>query len=679
MGYSLQDKKDLSDLSRKEAGEEIEELREEIRRHDYLYYVKNQPQVSDAHYDRLKQRLEKMEERFPDLVTPDSPTQRVGAPPADEFRTVEHVAPMLSLDTADEAELRAFDRRVKRELGVEKVSYVVEPKLDGLSVEILYEDGIYTRGATRGDGMRGEDVTENIKTIRAVPLKLRQGEQGIPSFLAVRGEVIMHIDEFEKWNQERVETGKEPMANPRNAAAGSLRRLNPRETAERPLDIFFYELMEVEMGDLTVDEHWESLGLLRSWGLKVNQHVQLCQSVEEVIAYHQKMEGQREDLGYEIDGIVAKVNRLEYRERLGTKTRSPRWAIAYKFPPRKEVTQIHRIAVQVGRTGTLTPVALLKPVDVKGVTVSRATLHNLDYLRDNDIREGDWVKVMRAGDVIPEVVEPLKERRTGNEKEFEMPGSCPVCGSNVVKDGAYYRCTGGLSCPAQLKRSIEHFGSKGAMDIEGLGGKTVDLLVEKGLVGRISDLYRLGEEDLTTLPRFAQKSAHNLLAALEESKKQSLARVIYALGIPHVGEHTARLLAERYQGMEALMDASEQDLQAISEIGPEIARSVVEFFAEEHNREEISRLQELGVRMEYEERTGSLEGLTFVFTGGLEGFTREEAKEAVESRGGRTMSSVSGKVDYVVAGDEPGSKYDRAKELGLRIIDEQEFRQLLGQ
>lgn len=677
MAYSLQDKKDVAHMSREEAEAEIEGLRDEIRRHDYLYYVKNEPQISDAHYDQLKQRLEKMEERFPDLVTPDSPTQRVGAPPAEEFRTVEHVVPMLSLDTADENELRAFDRRVKRELGVEEISYVVEPKLDGLSVELIYEDGTYTRGATRGDGVRGEEVTENIKTIRAVPLKLRPGKKGIPSFLAVRGEVIMHIDEFEKWNQERVEQGKEPMANPRNAAAGSLRRLDPRETAERPLDIFFYDIMKVEMEDLTVREHWEALDLLRSWGLKVNQHIHLCQSVEEVIAYHHKMEERREALDYEIDGIVAKVNRLDYRERLGTKTRSPRWAIAYKFPPRKEVTQIKRIAVQVGRTGTLTPVALLKPVDVKGVTVSRATLHNLDYVRDNDIREGDWVKVMRAGDVIPEVIESLKERRTGNEKEFVMPDTCPVCGSNVVQDGAYYRCTGGLSCPAQLKRTIEHFGSKGAMDIEGLGGKTVDVLVDKGLVSRISDLYRLKEDDLRALPRFAQKSAHNLLAALEESKTQNLARVIYALGIPHVGEHTARLLADRFKTMDSLMDASEEELQSIPEIGPEIARSVVDFFAEEHNREEIARLRNHGVRMEHEKRSGSLEGLTFVFTGALETFTREEAKEAVESRGGRATSSVSGKVDYVVVGTEPGSKYDQAKERGLTIINEEEFRHLL--
>lgn len=669
----------MSDLSEEEAKERIEERRQEIRHHDYLYYVKNEPEISDAEYDQLVNELRELEELFPQYQSPDSPTQRVGAPPAEEFETVEHVAPMLSLDTADKDELTAFDRRVKQELGVEQVSYVVEPKLDGLSVELLYEDGSYTRGATRGDGKRGEDVTENIKTIRAVPLKLRQDEQDIPAVLVVRGEVIMHLDDFESWNQERTERGQEPMANPRNAAAGSLRRLDPRETAERPLDIFFYQIMQLAQEGLTVEEQWEALDLLRSWGLKVNKHVQRCENVEEVLAYHQTMEEQREDLDYEIDGIVAKVNRLDYQDHLGTKTRSPRWAIAYKFPPRKEVTQLQRIAVQVGRTGILTPVGLLKPVDVKGVTVSRATLHNLDYVQDNDIREGDWVRVMRAGDVIPEVVESLKKKRTGDENKFTIPESCPVCGSKVVPDGAYYRCTGGLSCPAQVKRSIEHFGSKGAMDIEGLGGKTADLLVEKGLVARVSDLYQLEKDELRDLPGFADKSAENLLTAIEDCKDQNLLRVIYALGIPHVGEHTARLLADRYKSMDALMDAAEDDLQSIPEIGPEIARSVVEFFAEKRNHEEIARLQKQKVRMEYEKRTGNLEGLRFVFTGALDNFTREEAEEAVESRGGRASSSVSSKVDYVVVGAQPGSKLDEAKEQKVKIIDEAAFRRLLDE
>ena len=667
----------MSDLPEEEAEERIEELRQEIRHHDYLYYVKNEPEISDAEYDQLVKELRELEEQFPQFQSPDSPTQRVGAPPAEEFETVEHVTPMLSLETANKKELKAFDHRVKQELGVEAVSYVVEPKLDGLSVELIYEDGSYTRGATRGDGKRGEDVTENIKTIRAVPLKLRQNEQGIPAVLAVRGEVIMHLEDFEQWNQERTERGQEPMANPRNAAAGSLRRLDPRETAKRPLDIFFYQLMHLELEGLTVEEHWEALNLLRSWGLKVNEHIQRCETVKEVITYHQTMEDQREDLDYEIDGIVAKVNRLDYQEQLGSKTRSPRWAIASQFPPRKEVTRIQRSAVQVGRSGILTPVALLKPVDVKGVTVSRATLHNLDYVQDNDIQEGDWVRVIRAGDVIPEVKESLKEKRTGDENTFEMPESCPVCGSKVVQDGAYYRCTGGLSCPAQLKRSIEHFGSKEAMDIEGLGGKTVELLVDEGLVKRVSDLYQLEKGDLLDLPGFADKSAENLLTAIEDSKDQNLLRIICALGIPHVGEHTARLLADHFKSMDALMNASEEDLQSIPEIGPEIARSVVEFFAEQRNQEEIASLQKLKVRMAYEKRAGNLEGLRFVFTGALDDFTREEAEEAVESRGGRASSSVSSKVDYVVVGSEPGSKLDQAREQKVKIIDEDEFKRLL--
>lgn len=662
-------------LSKEEAKKRIEWLRKEIWRHNYLYYVLNKPEISDEEYDKLMEELRSLEEQFPEFITPDSPTQRVGAPPAKEFKSVRHVKPMLSLDTAHkEEEVIAFDKRIRKELEVDEMEYTAEPKLDGLSVEVIYENGKYVRGSTRGDGINGEDVTENIRTIRSVPLVLRD-EYKVPSFLAVRGEVIMHIDDFEKLNKELIEKGEEPLANPRNAAAGSLRRLDPRETAARPLDIFFYEIMSVEGVDIKTQ--WDALQALKKWGLKTNPYAKKCRNIEEAIEYHKEMEEKREKLEYEIDGVVIKVNNLEYQERLGAKTRSPRWAVAYKFAPRKEETQIVDIVVQVGRTGTLTPVALLKPVDVKGVTVSRATLHNEDYIKEKDIRIGDWVKVARAGDVIPEVMEVIKEKRTGKENKFSMPNRCPVCNSHVVKEGAYYRCTGGLSCPAQLKRSITHFASKGAMDIEGLGGKTVDLLVEHGIIKRISDIYKINKRDLLSLPRFAEKSADNLIEAIEKSKEKGLARLIYALGIPNVGEHTARILAEKFKSIDKLMNATEWQLMTIKEIGPETARSIVNFFKEERNRKEIEELKKLGLRMEHEEEKGKLKGLTFVFTGALKDFTREEAKELVEKQGGRVASSVSRNVDYVVVGESPGSKYEKAKKLGLKIIGEEEFKKMI--
>ncbi len=667
-------------ISKEEAKKRIEELRKLIRHHDYLYYVLNKPEISDAEYDKLMRELQQLEEMYPEFITPDSPTQRVGAPPAEEFKTVAHLKPMLSLDNAfNEEEMRKFDERIKRELGKEDVIYTAEPKLDGLSVELVYENGVFVRGSTRGDGYNGEDVTENLKTIRAVPLRLREGKYGIPRLLAVRGEVIMHIHDFEELNKKLIERGEEPLANPRNAAAGSLRRLDPKETAERPLDIFFYEIMVVE--GLEVKAQWEALEHLREWGLKTNPLTRRCKNIDEVIEYYNEMKEKREQLSYEIDGIVVKVDNLEDQEKLGIKARSPRWAIAYKFPPREKITQVMDIIVQVGRTGTLTPVALLKPVDVSGVTVSRATLHNFDYIREKDVRVGDWVKVIRAGDVIPEVVEVIKEKRTGKEKIFQMPDKCPVCGSHVVREGAYYRCTGGLSCPAQLKRSIAHYASKGAMDIEGLGPKIVDLLVDKGLVKRISDLYKLTIPDLLRLPGFALKSAKNLIESIEKSKERSLDRFIYALGIPNVGEHMAKVLAERFKTLDNLMNAREIELLAVPEVGPETAKSIVDFFREPKNREEIQRLKELGVKAtteKMEKKEGILKGKVFVFTGALKSFTRDEAKRIVEELGGRAASSVSRNVDYVVVGENPGSKYERAKQLGLKIINEEEFKKLIG-
>jgi DNA ligase (NAD+) len=668
-------------ISKEEAKKRIEELRKEIRHHDYLYYVLNQPEISDAEYDKLMQELRELEEMYPELITPDSPTQRVGAPPAEEFKTVRHTKPMLSLDTVlNEEEIRRFDERVKRELNVDSLEYVAEPKLDGLSVEVIYENGVLAQGSTRGDGINGEDVTENIKTIRSIPLRLREKETPAPARLAVRGEVIMNIEDFEKLNKQLIERGEQPLANPRNAAAGSLRRLNPKETAERPLDAFFYEILSIEGEE--VKTQWDALQKIKAWGLKVNPHVRKCKDIDEVIKYHAEMGEKRESLEYEIDGIVVKINNIDYQNKLGVKARSPRWAVAYKFPPRLEKTQIMDIVVQVGRTGTLTPVALLRPVDVSGVTVSRATLHNQDYIDEMDVRIGDHVRIGRAGDVIPEVVEVIKEERTGKEKKFRIPNKCPVCGSKVVKDGAYYRCTGGLTCIAQLKRSIQHFASKAAMDIEGLGGKIVDLLVDQNLVRKISDLYKLKKEDLTKLPRFAEKSAENLINAIEKSKEQPLPRFIYALGIPNVGEHIARILAEHFKSIENLKKAKREDLLSIYEVGPEIADSVVTFFSEKKNLEELDRLAKSGIKaitkkME-ERKPGILEGKTFVFTGELDSFTRSEAKRIVEELGGRAASSVSKKTDYVVVGRNPGSKYEKAKKLGLKIISEEEFKKLIG-
>ncbi len=665
------------DISKNEAEKRIKKLREEIRHHDYLYYVKNEPEISDKEYDKLMKELKDLEEKFPDLQTEDSPTQRVGAEPAEEFEEVEHVKPLLSLDTADLKEVKDFDDRIKRELDIDSVKYIVEPKLDGLSLELIYEKGQYSRGATRGDGRVGENISENVKTIRAVPLKLRDEKHDMPKFLAVRGEGIMHLEDFEKFNKHLIEQGENPMANPRNAAAGALRRLDPTETAKRPLDVYFYEIINHDADDIDVETQWDGLKLLKKWGLKTNPHVKLCKDINEAIAYHDEMEEKREKLGYEIDGVVIKVNRFDYQEKMGVKSRSPRWAVAYKFPPRKEETRIMDIVVQVGRRGTLTPVALLKPVDVQGVTVSRATLHNMDYIEEKDIKKGDWVKIVRAGDVIPEVVDVDKKKRSGDEEKFEMLDNCPVCGSNVVKEGAYFRCTGGLSCKAQLKRGIQHFASRGAMDIEGLGGKTVDLLVDEKIVERMSDIYRLKKEDLVDLERWADKSAENLVEAIENSKKKNLSRFIYALGIPEVGQHTAQLIADKYETMDKIMNAKEEDLLNINEVGPEIAKNIVNFFKEEHNIKEIKDFKKLGLKMKHERTGGKLEGKRFVFTGSLEDFTRGEAKEAVQRLGGESTSSVSKKVDYVVAGEKPGSKLDQAKDLGVEIIDEEKFKKLI--
>ncbi|MGH7234913.1 MAG: NAD-dependent DNA ligase LigA [Nitrospiraceae bacterium] len=672
-------------MTRTEAEQRIGELREEIRRHDYLYYVKDRPEISDAEYDRLFRELSDLEAAYPDLVTPDSPTQRVGAPPLEELSKVQHERPMLSLDSVAGAdEVRAFDKRVHRELGVEAIHYTVEPKYDGLSVELVYEHGMFRRGATRGDGATGEDVTINLRTLRSLPLQL-QTAPDLPDHLVVRGEVYMRLDDFQALNRRIAERGEEPFANPRNAASGSLRQLDSTITAARPLVVTCYEIM-AQSGSLP-RTHWEELEWLARWGLPVPVQRRRCQTVDEVIAFHAEAEAARERLPFEIDGIVVKVDRRDWQEALGEKSRSPRWAIAYKFTPRKEITLVQDIVVSVGRTGTLTPLALLKPVEVGGVTISRATLHNADEVARKDIRVGDTVKVERAGDVIPAIAERIVIPGERRAEPFRMPERCPVCSSTVAREGAYYYCSGQAACPAQLKGALEHFASKSALNIDGLGKKTVSQLVERGLVRDLSDLYALTKEQLLTLDGFAERSATLLMDAVQRSQRVSLERFLIGLGIRQVGQHIARVLARRFGTLADVMAADRETFEGVHEIGPEIATSLTSFFQEPHNRRVIDRLLELGLHIEApvqrEVTPGHgqrpLENKTFVFTGGLARFSREEAKRRVEQLGGRATSSVSKQTDYVVSGTDPGSKVEEAKRLGVRVLSEAEFAALLEQ
>jgi len=665
------------ELSRKEAGELAAALREEIRRHDYLYYVENRPEISDARYDRLFARLEELEEADPELVTEDSPTQRVGAEPRDDLPTVSHAAPMLSLDsTQDPEELRRFDERVRKAVEGE-VRYVVEPKLDGASIELVYEEGILSRAVTRGNGTRGEQVTENARTIPSLPLRLRTEEREAPEFLSVRGEVLMYLSAFEALNQQLVEEGGEPFANPRNAAAGSLRQLDSRITAERPLDLIAYDVLDARGMELETDE--EGVRALRAWGLKVPERVRVLESVEEIREYHASFEEERDDLDYEIDGVVVKLNDLASREIMGATSRHPRWALAYKFEPRKEVTRIDRIAVSVGRTGVLTPVALLRPVEVGGVTVSRASLHNREELRRKDVREGDRVRIQRAGDVIPQVVERVEDEERERQDPYEMPDSCPACGTEVVIEGPYTVCPNRFGCPAQLKGRLVHFGSRGALDIEGLGEETAALLVDRDLVEELADLFDLTPDDLVELEGFAEKSANNLVDAIQEKKRVELRRFVHGLGIPEVGEAVARDLAAHFRSIEALRSASREELEEVDGIGPKMSEKIHAFLHDERNAAAIDAVLEQGMDLEAPEAPGSapLDGLTFVFTGGLEGFTRSEAKNLVEGHGGRATSSVSSETDYVVVGEDPGRKADEARERGVEILDEVGFVGLL--
>ncbi|MBL7216311.1 MAG: NAD-dependent DNA ligase LigA [Desulfobacteraceae bacterium] len=663
---------------------EIEKLREEIRHHNHRYYSLDDPEISDAEYDRVFRRLLALEQQHPELVTPESPTQKVGARPQKAFSEVKHSLPMLSLENSvSDQDLRDFDTRVKRFLGNDSpVEYTVEPKIDGLAVELVYENGVLTVASTRGDGFTGENVTQNIKTILTIPLTLTKKKNALPppDLLEVRGEVYMELEAFEELNHERTEKDLPSFANPRNAAAGSLRQLDPKITARRPLNMFCYGIGTVS--ELSCDTHHELMILLQQWGLRVNKpYIRICGTPTEVIDYCRHLEDIREQFFYEIDGAVIKVNSLDMQTRLGQKSRSPRWSMAYKFKPTQETTTITRIHVQVGRTGALTPVAHLKPVELSGVIVRRATLHNQEEIDKKDIREGDLVIVQRAGDVIPEVVKAIKSKRTGREKRFTMSSRCPVCGSDVVKrEGeVVVRCPNS-NCPAQVKGAFKHFVSKGAMNIDGLGDKIIAQLIQKGLIEEEVDLYRLDLDDLLKLDKIKEKSATNLLRAIENSKKTTLARFIYALGIRHVGEYVAVILADHFGYIERLGKATEEDLITIDGIGPQIAESIYAYFEDQHNRDHINWLIQTGIELEAPSLppASPAAGKTFVITGSLSSMKRSEAKEVITRNGGRIASSVSGNTDYLIAGESPGSKLRKARNLGIAILNEDELLKLFG-
>jgi DNA ligase (NAD+) len=658
----------------------VKELREQINYHNYRYYVLDDPVVSDAEFDRLLKELTRLEEQYKELVTPDSPTQRVGAAPLEKFATVRHRQPMISLENAfSEAEAREFDERLKRFLrSSEDFHYVMEPKMDGTAIELVYERGRFTVGSTRGDGIRGENVTQNLKTIHTIPLQVLTREDPAPELLEVRGEVYMDLEEFRKLNEQRLAQGEPAFANPRNAAAGSLRQLDPNITGARPLKIYCYGIGEVQ--GRSFETHWEVLQTLKKWGFRINPLIERGVGIDSAIACHHRLEHQRESLPYEIDGMVLKVDSLALQERLGAKARSPRWALAYKFAATQETTRVLDIVVNVGRTGAVTPMAVMEPVEVGGVTVSRATLHNEDEVARKDVRLGDWVLIQRAGDVIPEVVKVITERRTGVEAPFQMPKTCPVCGTPLVRpEGEKVTRCPNPDCFGSQTRSIMHFAGKTAMDIDGLGEKIIQQLVSVGLVRDVSDLYRLSADDLIPLERFAEKSAQNIVNAIQGSKNPPFWRLINALGIRYVGEATAQILAQNFQSLEALMNAGEDELKAVEGVGEQVAASIREYFDTPRNQVIIRQLREAGVKeREPEPRAaGPLVDKTFVFTGGLPRLSREEAKALVTARGGKVSSSVSAKTDYVVAGADPGSKYAKAVELGVAILDEAAFEELI--
>ncbi|WP_324715618.1 NAD-dependent DNA ligase LigA [Carboxydochorda subterranea] len=660
----------------------VDQLRRAIEHHNYRYYVLDAPEISDAEYDALMRELVELEQRYPTLQSPDSPTQRVGGAPLPEFGTVRHRTPMLSLDNVYSLEeLRAWDARIRRLLPGESVQYVAELKIDGLAVSLEYEQGRFARGATRGDGVTGEDITQNLRTIKSIPLRLRASA---PVRLDVRGEVYMIKSEFARLNEERERRGEPLFANPRNAAAGSVRQLDPRVTASRPLNIFCYQVGTLEGIDVP-STHWERLQLLKELGLRTNPNNRRCDSLDEVIGFIEHWAERRHQLDYETDGIVIKVDRIDQQERLGFTAKSPRWAIAYKYPAERAITRVRAIEVNVGRTGALTPVAVLDPVRLGGTTVSRAGLHNEDIIRKLDVRVGDWVAVQKAGEIIPEVVEVLKERRTGEEVPYTFPETCPVCGARVVRpEGeAVWRCVN-RRCRAQLVEGLIHFASRDAMDIEGVGPALVTQLVEKELVRSPADLYRLTETQLAGLERMGPKSARNVVEAIQASKTRGLERLLYALGIRHVGEGTAHDVAEHFGDIHAVARASVEQLMEVPDVGEVVARSIREFFDEPRNQELVAELEQLGVAITQARReappaavASPFLGKRVVVTGTLSRYSRREVQQLLQSLGAQVSDSVSKKTDYVIAGESPGSKLDKARELGVQVLDEESFYRML--
>ena len=669
-------------MTKEDIAKKISRLRELIDFHDRKYYIENRPEISDQEYDRLMKELQRFESAHPEFITPDSPTQRVSGGALEGFKTVEHSVPMLSMENAYSAEeVEEFDNRIRKNLGVNSLDYVVELKIDGVNVSLLYENGRFVHGSTRGDGFRGDDVTVNLKTLRSIPLKISsERAKAAPGLFEARGEVYLSRRVFTAINRAKRQKGEELFANPRNAAAGSLKLLDASLVAKRRLDIWIYGVGDVR--DISFDTQFEALQFLKDAGFRVNPHIKKCGSISEVIEYCSEWERKKDSLEYDIDGMVIKVDSFMYQKKLGQTSKSPRWMIAYKFPAERKETVLEKIVVQVGRTGALTPVAELRPVRLAGTIVRRATLHNQDEIMRKDIREGDRVIIEKAGEIIPQVVEPVKEKRTGKEKKFSIPRNCPACKAPVrrIEGEVALRCEN-LSCPAQLKERIIHFASRDAMDIEGMGDAIVAQLVEKGLVRDYGDIYNLKHGALANLERMADKSAGNLINAIEKSKRNSLNRLVFALGIRHVGVRAAWILADRFKSLERIASAEAEELSSTDEVGPVMAESIYNFFRTKENKRVIEKLKHAGVNLE--EKTAlikdrTLEGKTFVITGGLDSFTRQAAEELIRSMGGNASSSITSNTDYLVLGKEPGSKFDKAKKLGVKIIDEAEFKKMIG-
>ncbi len=659
----------------------IRELTDALTEHNHRYYILDDPSISDAAYDTLLRELQDLETRFPELRQIDSPTQRVGSQPLPGFDQLTHSIPMLSLSNAmDDGELISFDARVRKDLEIEQLDYVVEPKLDGLGVELIYVDGVFTAGSTRGDGFTGENITQNLRTLKALPLRLRDEKRPIPPYLEVRGEVFMGHEDFEQLNQRQLDEEKQPFANPRNAAAGSLRQLDSRITASRNLLINLYAPGRID--NFMAESHMEFIQALKDWGFPVNDLYELCPNIKRVIQFHNNLEQNREKLAYDIDGTVTKVNRLDYQNRMGIRSRSPRWAIAGKFKARQEVTKILSIVPSVGRTGAITPVANLEPVHLGGVMVARATLHNQDEIDRKDVREGDTVVVQRAGDVIPEVVKAILDRRPAGSQPYLIPDRCPACDGHVIRlEGEAKHYCQNISCPAQIKGRIEHFVAKRCMDIDGFGTKLVSQLVDTKLIGSIADIYTLNLEQLANLERMAEKSALNIMEAIDTSKSAELWRLIHGLGIRNVGEHISKVIANKYGSLPALGGATVEDLEATHEVGPIVARGLVEFFRDSDNLKILEKLAQHGLNptIDVSARSeGIFSGLSFVFTGKLEHYNRDSARVLVESMGGASANSISKKIDYLVAGPGAGSKIEKANKLGVKILTEDEFRIMVG-